>query len=367
MIGYIDRIKIFISKQKFTADRLQFFFKANYAIFPALWTLTFFIGVLESFTYAGYSFKHLFLPFQLLMGLSIFSGIVTRLTPGILEYERKNQTPNTIIITINKLIFAPLLVSYFLVNLLELQNYPNYVFSTIHLQPSLYFWPIFLSSFLLFISIQISNGTLLVVKLFLTNEKEFVSKSTTLNKISKDIFLKIVVFVFVLNILMNNIKGITGWMYERSKFIVMSPTASYDEKMRYGWGNFYDYMLFVRNNTPETATIMFPPMINPWMDVGGGGLIRYFLYPRNIIQDMTNAYTDMDSEADYAMLTWGSGTCTLEEGDCHGWPRVKVSAESIIYKKDKSTETEKSRYNVIYDYNDEINKGAWGLIKIKKN
>jgi hypothetical protein len=125
-------------------------------------------------------------------------------------------------------------------------------------------------------------------------------------------------------------------------------------------------MLFIKKNTPENSTIMFPPMINPWMDVGGGGLIRYFLYPRVIIQDMTNAYAPMDGRADYSMLTWGSGLCTPEEGECHGWPRVNVDAEYIVYKKSKSIETEKTLYNTVYDYRDETSKGAWGIIKIKQ-
>ena len=165
---------------------------------------------------------------------------------------------------------------------------------------------------------------------------------------------------------MTNFPIITSWMYDRSKFMIKYPLASYDEKMRYGWGDFYDYMLFIRNNTPEDSVIMFPPMINPWMDVGGGGLIRYFLYPREIVQDMTYVNAQIDNRATYSMLAWGSGICTPEEGECHGWPRQNIAADYIVYKKSKSVDVEKTLYNVTYNYSDEINKGAWGIIKINK-
>ncbi len=370
MNKYFKEIKIYIPILKFTGDRLKIFFKINYAIFPVLWTLTFFIGLLESFTYAGYSFKHLFLPFQPLMALSLFSGIVSRFTPGIVRYENRNQSPNKIISTVNKLIFIPLLASYILIISLEYQNYHNYVFSTIHLQPQLYFWLVFLSTYLFFINIQTSKKELLVRKMFLINSKEFnlsLHNNRQISLIGKNVFYRILIFVFMVNILMNNLFKITPWMIERLSFMIRHPLASYDEKMNYGLGDFYSYMLFVRNNTPENAVIMYPPMRNPWNDVGNGGLIRYFLYPREIVQNITDVVAEVDSTANYAMLAWGSGVCTLEEGECHGWPRVKIPAEAIIYKQNKTPEVEKTVYNIDYDYNDEMNKGKWGLVKIKKN
>lgn len=342
-------------------NKVQIFFDLNYSLFPILWTLTFFLGILESFTYSGYSFAHLFLPFQLLFGLTIFSGIVSRLGPGIVEYEQNNPTSNRTIFTINKLIVIPIIASYLLINSLEAQNYHNYVFSTIHLQPDLYFWPTFLSIYLFFISIQINQGDLLVRRIFLTEKKTF-----NLQKDGWEILLRVAVFVFAFNIFMKNLPIITPWMYERSKYIVKHPLASYDEKMRYGWGELYDYMLFVRKNTPDDAVVMLPPMLNPWMDIGGEGLIRYFLYPRLTIQDMTNLIAPVDRRADYVVIAWGLGTCTIDEGECHGWPRIKIPAEQIIYKKNNSTDVEKIIYDVTYDFDNDVNKGVWGLIKLKK-
>ena len=155
MTNSASKIKIYIPVIKFGKNRFKFFFDINYSIFPILWTTTFFIGILESFTYSGYSFRHLFLPFKLMFALTIFSGIISRLGANVGENENKNPTPNKIMFTINKLIIVPLVVSYLLVNSLELQNYPNYVFSMIHLQQSLYYWPMLLSVYLFILGIKL--------------------------------------------------------------------------------------------------------------------------------------------------------------------------------------------------------------------
>ena len=351
---------------KLTKSKIRSIFKINYVIFPFLLTLTFFISLLESFTYSGYSLHHLFLPFQLLLVLSVFSGILTRFTPLLGKYETEIQSPYKVLFTINKLIILPLLASYLLIMSLELQNYPNYVFSTLHLQPNLYFWTSFISVFLFLINIQLSNKDLLVRRIFMPENND-LNLETLKKSVLLDILLRIAVFVFTLSILANNVFTLLPWMLEKSNYMIRHPFATYDEKMRYGWGDFYDYMLFIKLNTPENAVIMYPPMINPWMDVGGGGLIRYFLYPREIVQNITDINANIDSQADYTMLAWGFGTCDDGTDSCKGWPRKDIKAERIIYKKSKSTEVEKTIYNVTYHYKDEINKGAWGLIKIKKD
>ncbi len=117
---------------------------------------------------------------------------------------------------------------------------------------------------------------------------------------------------------------------------------TYDKKMGYYWGFFYDYMLFVKENTPENSTIIVPPQESPWFMTGNIGLVRYFLYPRNFIQGTYDKPLDIDS-ADYVMLAWGE----WKENDMsrYGWPKVKVDAEeTILLNGDKN----------------------WGILKIKK-
>jgi len=344
--------------EKFWQKNSNSLIKINNTCFPLLWTLAFFISVLESFTYPGFSFKHLLLPFQPLLGISILSGIFARLTQEEEEQKRGRIASYRTLLIINRLAFLPLLFSTLLVFSLEWANYPNYVFSKIHLQPQLLLWPCLLSGFLIFLD---SEG--LFKKWFLGH---IILKQKMANGFIKvkQVAARVLIIVVVVWILFNNLFELTGWILRRSSFMVKHPQATYDEKMRYSWGDFYDYMLFIRKNTNENAIIMHPPMKSPWSDVGNRGLIRYFLYPRQLIQNLTDENAEIDKTADYVMLAWGSGSCLDEQVDCHGWPKKRLEAEWILYKNPNSKEVGERIENTIYNFEDESNQGAWGLIKI---
>jgi len=58
--------------------------------------------------------------------------------------------------------------------------------------------------------------------------------------------------------------------------------SSYDEKMRRRWGWYYDFISFIKENTPEDANILFPPQSNQYSKIGNLGLNSYFLLPRGL-------------------------------------------------------------------------------------
>jgi hypothetical protein len=58
--------------------------------------------------------------------------------------------------------------------------------------------------------------------------------------------------------------------------------SSYDEKMRRKWGWYYDFISFIKDNTPEDSNILFPPQNNQYPRIGNLGLNSYFLLPRNL-------------------------------------------------------------------------------------
>ena len=58
--------------------------------------------------------------------------------------------------------------------------------------------------------------------------------------------------------------------------------SSYDEKMRSRWGWYYDFISFIKENTPEDANILFPPQSKQYPRVGNLGLNSYFLLPRSL-------------------------------------------------------------------------------------
>jgi hypothetical protein len=57
---------------------------------------------------------------------------------------------------------------------------------------------------------------------------------------------------------------------------LMDLHISYDEKMRRKYEWYYDFMSFIRKNTPDDATILFPPQF-VWSYSNG-----YFLLPRRL-------------------------------------------------------------------------------------
>ena len=87
-----------------------------------------------------------------------------------------------------------------------------------------------------------------------------------------------------------------------TRYIVQNPRASYDQKMRTEWKDFYDYMVFVKNVIPEEATVIIPPSNNSqsvYQLLGNISLVRFFLYPRTVI-NYEQGY-DL-KEADYLLL-----------------------------------------------------------------
>lgn len=58
--------------------------------------------------------------------------------------------------------------------------------------------------------------------------------------------------------------------------------SSYGEKMTRRWGWYYDFISFIKENTPEDANIVFPPQSNQYPRIGNLGLNSYFLLPRSL-------------------------------------------------------------------------------------
>ena len=63
---------------------------------------------------------------------------------------------------------------------------------------------------------------------------------------------------------------------QRSIHNLMDLDISYDEKMRRRYEWYYDFISFIRENTPEDATILFPPQF-VWSYSRS-----YFLLPRRL-------------------------------------------------------------------------------------
>ena len=181
----------------------------------------------------------------------------------------------------------------------------------------------------------------------------------TVGKIIFGVSVAVIVFIFTI-VLLDWIVVIMKVVVPNDIYILSHIKASYDFKMKERWGIYYDYIKFVKENTPENASILIPPQKFPWPSSGNVGLNRYFLFPRNMGNGSYNEPMDLRNY-DYVLLVWG------EEGGVksdYGWPKIPLKAEKIIYfNPDTGAVTEK-----IENYDPKLVpvNGAWGIIKIKQ-
>jgi len=352
-----------LKSETFQRRVLQLITRYNFFLFPFFWSLTLFFSILESFIYSGFVHKYIFFGFQFFFLFTILGGLLIR--SGLpLDKTVKGKWIDyyKILAKLNNLAFPVILSATLITSAVEKAHYRNYVFSKIHLQPQNLFWVCFVSFSLVILDIG-NLGRIWFLDKAIFGEKIIPRLTLTYLK-------RIVVLALVFWVLIFNVRFASSEIFKNFFFILRHPFASYDEKMKGAWGDVYNYMLFIKQNTPDNAVIANPPPIKPWNNEGSGPLVTAFLYPRIFVQD-ENDENKIDLKADYALIAWGWFRCSEsdvgpDDEDCHGWPRVKVPAEWIIYKKENSTEITKRFENTIYDPQDDINKYTWGLIKIKK-
>lgn len=349
-MGKVNFLRLFLESKP---ERVKSYLVFNYSLFPILWSLSFFVGVLESFTYPGFAFRYMFLPFYLMFGLTILSGITLRLSIVLLKPKRHQYSQYLLLSSLNKILIIPIVVSYMLVNLLDIWNYHNYVFSLIHLQPELYLWPTFLSVFLFILDFQDKKINLLLegclkaaIKFKFKNFIGYILITMSL------IFISMAILTNFIYVVLNSLKSIA--------FIVKNIDYTYDDKMRHVWGSYYDYMKFVNENTSENAKILIPPQESPWLSEGNVNLSRYFVYPRRLYNGQGNEIDIKD--VDYVLIAWGSWQ--IEDQTKYGWPKEKLEAEEILLYDIHSKTV--AKMNIDYDPNDDIFKNSWGIIKLKK-
>jgi hypothetical protein len=143
-------------------------------------------------------------------------------------------------------------------------------------------------------------------------------------------------------------------------FVLTHLDYSYSDKMRESWGLYYDYIEFVKENTPENALILVPPQQTPWLSTGNVGLDRYFLYPRILVNGELNISKDLE-KYDYVLLVWGEWNGA--DKNSYGWPREKIMADKIIYFNPATRKAREKSEN--FDPMLLPASGAWGVIKLK--
>lgn len=302
--------------------------KVNGVVFPFLAGLSYFFLLMESYTYVGFLAKHAWIDSRLVLILTLISAIfLTR---------NKFNTWCALVFKINTFILPVSVILYLVMQFLESLHFRNYVFSIYHLQPSSFFY-IVIFSFVLAMIGRLKN---------------------------KYNFHQIIIILILSVIFFDGLTYIMGSAISSDIFVLTHLKYSYADKMRENWGMYYDYIKFVKANTPDDSSILVPPQGYPWFITGNIGFDRYFLYPRKLINGGEKDPGIDLNDVDYVLIDYGESTIS-QYGFTNIWPKFNVDGEYIVHWNplDGTTRTiDNGKY--IYKAGDNIEQ--WGIIRVKK-
>ncbi len=315
-------------------------------VFPYVWLFTLLTSLADAFIYPGVIIRYTGLnPILLYVAMGIL---------GLVSLFTQSQKIKTISGGIYKMSSAALIVfavGYIVFNFLEAVNYPNFVFSNFHIHPKELTTPLLLTLFTYFVLANFK---------YLRHARNL--KIRGMVKLLSSLILCWIIF--------QNFIGLFGIVAKDIDFIIKYPAASYEQKMEMKLGKqFYDYVMFIKRNTPENSKILLPPFPRPlpaypWPQTGNNIYMRYFLYPRVLLngEEYTPKYDLVKEKIDYVLIAWGE-TQTTSGNYTHGWPKFDVRANKVIYM---ISETEIKEEAGNYIYKDVENKELWGIIEVKK-
>ncbi|EKE12713.1 MAG: hypothetical protein ACD_13C00144G0018 [uncultured bacterium] len=306
--------------------------KLIFMFLPVFILFTYALLFLETVKYPGFIGNHFLIDAKVYFAITIVFLIFSDAKSNFAGF----------VLRVNRLILIPLSLIYLGFSLLEGAHFTNYVLSTFkfHL-----------------------DGLVLVVLFSLSIYLVDKFKNTiprTFGKLGPIYAAMIFLITFFM---VKNITYAANTGISRNSYILFHLRSSYDDKMFYEWGVFYRFMVFVKNNTPQDATIIIPPMEDPWlMGSGNDHFVRAFLYPRKLIQE-PKIIPDIKAFGPntYILITWGKEACKPDP-ECHGWPRQEIAAKRIIYKDPDSTNVIETRENSVYKLEDD--KYVYGIIEL---
>jgi len=268
---------------------------------------------LEAISYPGFVMSHLGVPAYIFYLISILLSLT----------HKNNFKKLAPAITI---IGYTLAISYFILIFGETITYPNFIFSTFHLNPATFQFFIALSWF----------------HILIIRKSDFVRS------------LLIAIFIFV------GVDGAGrtfGIAFKGVRVIMADPFATYEQKMAKAYPGFYPAMQEVKKLTPPDSTVLIPPQGNPWEMEGNAAMVTYFLYPRHV----ENLYLDkIDDLPQNTYLLIAKGSWPRVGDTDYGWPKVPVASREI-WHIDIANQVNNSYKR---DYDPISDKWDWGLIEV---
>ncbi len=313
--------------------------------------------LIESATYPGFIRGHLSFDLNTLFVLLIISGILASGTIKSVGLEDSWISYYKLLIQLAKLLLPALVVIGYIFISIESSNYPGFVYTKgFHFDPLYFIYLFVISGFLLYMDrVNFQN----------TNISPNLKKISAWDLLtySKNGLIPLTVVTLLSWILFSNVLTALKDIAPRLTPIIKNPLMSRDDKMRHLHHDFYDYMQFVKQYTPEDAIILRMPQQGKWPSLSNDGYDRAFIYPRFTKGgDETNLN---DPEIKYVFVHRAYGP-PITDQYIEKWPTFKVPAKRVIYMRDNNYKNAPIVVEGDYDPVVRTYDDLWGIIELKR-
>lgn len=283
------------------------------AFVPILVLFGYVVLAFEVFSYPGFM-RHIFgltAKYVAVLIWLIYAGYV--LTSFLLKKTQSAEL--SLFQVLNRWSTLPLMFVYFVFYTIESRHYPNYVFSNYHLHLSmlaamcLYSIGISLVPLMEFIPSSIQNRLRSSLK---------ADPWTTIGYLAMFCLSGVLMVQSLLSVLPGTIISYS--------IILRHLDWSENQKIAYQVP-ISNFLQFVVEHTPESAIIAVPPQDNPWLTIGNAGYVRYFLYPRKVVNG--NLDWSIPNEATHVVIA--RGTWLTPDPNRYGWPKQKINARRVWF------------------------------------
>ena len=301
------------------------------ALFISLWVISVIFVLAEVFIHPGIISSHLLIDPTLLAYTTIILGFFC-INPRSLV-----QSSAGAFLILSIILFFLFLFFHFF-EAADISNYPNYTYSTYKIYFPDILLLIDLVSILLaviianrILEIEIKRG---VIRLHI---KKVNHQIKVLFFPQKPSSLQILFLLLLLPIIFVNYQSIYSYnLTKRLSFMVKHPFASNQEKLAQELdtgiyhNRFFEFTNFIKALTPEHSKILLPPQESPWQEFGNRGFMRYFLYPRTLVNGKANIPPENFSDYDYVIIVLGVNDADIQKSNL-SWPEFAIPGKVIYF------------------------------------
>lgn len=274
-----------------------------------------------------------FLLFELLLHPGILNKYLKISSTGLVELNYFLFLPlvnptNPIIFT-RKQVFTLLtillieVIIYNFLNSAEGTTYPNFVYHTYHINY------IELNSIIKLTALPL---ILTIANLLLDAKKYQEVINNKAQSFIENNKLGLTLLLILLILTYQNIASLFSFnVMGRITYMLKNPFINTEKRLAVELTpDFYNYLQFIKNNTPSNARILIPPQDAPWYNYGNRGFMRYFLYPRILINGSRNVAPENFQDYDYCLVIGGKYNPDIYRSE-EDWPQFQIPAKEASY------------------------------------